>query len=134
MGIKRTRKHKKPLKVNKAVSLKSLQKKAGELWKAYCLKRDIKCRMCGSSNILQVHHVFSRKKKSMFLDTENGVTLCRQCHSGVTWDDTWREKLRRLIDPYMYERLYEQSQFKGVFKEWKSIAWLEGQIKTLEIL
>ena len=114
--------------------LKKLQTKAEKLWKEYCKKRDTSCRLCGSSEVLQVHHIFSRTKKRLFLDVENGITLCSRCHSGVTWDDSYKEKVRRLINSDTYERLFEQSCITGSFLEWKNISYLEEQIRILEEL
>lgn len=114
--------------------LEKLQDKAEKLWKEYCKKRDGKCRLCGGNEVLQVHHIFSRTKKRLFLDIDNGITLCSRCHSGVTWDDSYKEKVRRLINKDTYERLFEQSCITGSFLEWKKFDWLEGQIKILEEL
>jgi 5-methylcytosine-specific restriction endonuclease McrA len=125
---------KKPRRLLKKNILKSLQKKAEALWKDYCRKRDTSCRLCDGSNILQVHHIFSRKSKGLFLDVENGVLLCRDCHCSVTFNDSVKDKLRRKINPVVYDRLYEQSQDMGPFLEWKQIPWLERQIAVLEEL
>lgn len=121
-------------KISKATLRKQLQKKAGNLWKEYCKKRDKTCRMCGSSKVLQVHHIFSRGKKRLFLDVENGITLCSACHLSVTFDDSAKETLRRMIDKDIWNRLYEQSLFRGPFLDWKNIGWLETQIRILNEL
>jgi hypothetical protein len=117
--------------------IKKLQKKAGNFWKSYAKKRDKVCFLCGSDQVLQVHHIFSRTIKRLFLDTENGICLCRRCHMAVTWQDSAKETLRRKLiakDKAMYDRLYEQSLDKMPFLEIKSIAWLENQIRILEEL
>ena len=88
--------------------------------------------MCGSISVLQVHHIFSRKTKGLFLDVANGVVLCRKCHCKVSFSDTARETLRRSLHPDVYERLYEQSKILGVFDDWKNIVWLEEQIQYLK--
>lgn len=123
---------KKPRKLLKVNIRKKLQRKVEKLWKEYCKIRDRVCQLCGGTNILQVHHIFGRGHKNLFIDTQNGITLCRDCHCSVTWSDTAKEKLRRKIDPSVYDRLYEQSMHTGAFLEWKSISYLERQIEILE--
>ena len=126
----------KPKKIKRKYTKKSitkkLQTKAGNLWKDYCKLRDRVCQLCGGRKVLQVHHVFSRKNKGLFLDVDNGILLCRVCHCRVTWDDAWKETLRRVVvlkkTQATYDRLYEQSLDKTPFLEWKNIAWLESQI------
>jgi len=116
----------------KANVRKTLQKQAEKLWKEYCKKRDgYKCRLCSSTHILQVHHVFSRGKTRIFIDVDNGFTLCRDCHMSATHNDTTKDTIRRKIDPAKYDRIYEQSLITGAFLEWKSIEWLERQITIL---
>lgn len=121
-------------KVSKDDVRKKLQEEAGDLWKAYIKQRDNVCQMCGGSQVLQAHHIFSRKITRLFLDVQNGVLLCSGCHTSVTFNDGPRETLRRKIDPATYERLYEQSRIAGPFLEWKNIAWLEQQIAILQSL
>ena len=122
----------------KKSTLKKLQKRAETLWKLYCLQRDKSCRFpcnlrrCGTTQRLQVHHIFSRNKKRIFLDVDNGVVLCSAHHTKITFDDTAKETLRRTLDPDVYERLYEQSKIGGSFNEWKSVEWIEGQIRILQ--
>lgn len=126
---------KKPKKIKVDDVRKKLQEEAGNLWKKYCRVRDdFKCVLCGSQETLQVHHIFSRKNKGLFLDVENGCTLCRDCHCSVTFNDTAKDSLRRKIDPATYDRLYEQSKIGGPFLEWKNISWLEQQIAILQSL
>jgi hypothetical protein len=130
--LKRTRLRKKS---KKDTVLKKLQNKAESLWKAYINKRDKKCRICNSSEVLQAHHIFSRKTKGLFLDVANGILLCRDCHCKVSFgDDGLKEKIRRIKikeDSATYDRLYEQSLDRTPFLEWKDISYLETQIKIL---
>jgi len=113
---------------------KKLQNKAESLWKQYCKQRDKVCLLCGGNHILQVHHIFSRKNRGLFIDVQNGIVLCRDCHCSVTYNDSTKETLRRKIDPATYDRLYEQSLDRRPFLEWKKIAYLEQQILILEDL
>jgi|GEM_PF-5750156 len=114
--------------------VKRLQSKCEKLWKLYALRRDKVCQLCGGKEVLQVHHVFSRKNKRLFLDIQNSATLCRSCHMKVTWDDSAKETLRRKLiakDKDAYERLYEVSLDKSLFLEFKNISWLETQLAIL---
>jgi 5-methylcytosine-specific restriction endonuclease McrA len=131
--MKRTRLRKRS---KKDTILKRLQNKAENLWKQVCKDRDKVCQICGSKEVLQVHHIFSRKNKGLFLDVENGILLCRNCHCKVSFgDDGLKEKIRRIKikkDPATYDRLYEQDLDKSPFLEWKNINYLEEQIKILQ--
>jgi len=61
------------------------------LWKETCKRRDgYKCQYCGSTQILQVHHIVSRKNTSTFFDIDNGITLCKNCHSKLTFNPTFQ--------------------------------------------
>ena len=111
---------------------KALQKQVERLWIDYVKKRDKHCKLCRNTEGLQTHHIFSRTNKNIFIDVDNGVTLCEFHHCQVTFHDSAKETLRRKIDPATYERLYEQSLEKGAFLDWKDITWLEWQIKILE--
>jgi 5-methylcytosine-specific restriction endonuclease McrA len=114
---------------------KQLHKKLEALWKTYCKARDGgKCKLCTSTNTLQVHHIFSRKKTRLFIDVDNGITLCRDCHCRVTWNDSTKETVRRMVDPDIYDRIYEESCKQSVFLDWKNIFWLEQQVMILEEL
>jgi len=44
------------------------------------LFRDGRCCWCGSQEVLQVDHIFSRRYKKLFLEPLNLITLCRHCH------------------------------------------------------
>lgn len=44
------------------------------------LFRDGRCCWCGSQEVLQVDHIFSRRYKKLFLEPLNLITLCRYCH------------------------------------------------------
>ena len=111
---------------------KRLQKEVERLWIVYIKKRDKYCKICQRTKDLQAHHIFSRKNTSLFIDVDNGVALCEFHHCQVTFHDSAKETLRRKIDPAIYDRLYEQSLNKEPFYEWKSIDWLENQIKILK--
>lgn len=46
------------------------------------LKRDKVCQCCGTSRDLEVHHPLPFKKyNSLGADPNNGIVLCKNCHS-----------------------------------------------------
>ena len=58
-------------------------------WRKQCLSRDgHKCKLCGSTQRLEVHHIIpiSESKRTAWLRM-NGVTLCRKCHKEN--DECW---------------------------------------------
>lgn len=53
-------------------------------WKIEVVKRDKKCFVCGAKEFLTAHHIKPYKDNvELRLDINNGVTLCRKCHSMV---------------------------------------------------
>ena len=61
--------------------IKKLEARCEELWKQACRKRDNdRCRYCGATESLQVHHIVSRRHHSTKYDTDNGITLCAGHH------------------------------------------------------
>lgn len=125
-------------KRHKKSTLEKLQDKAESLWKLAIKSRDKVCQLCTGTKVLQAHHVFSRKNKGLFLDIDNGILLCRVCHCNVTWDDGYKEKIKRVVirlrGQDTFDRIYEQSLDKTPFLEWKNINYLEEQIDILQSL
>ena len=61
--------------------VKSMKQRCDELWKQAILKRaDNKCERCGSTNIVQAHHIIPRTKYRLRFDLANGVALCYRHH------------------------------------------------------
>lgn len=58
-----------------------LKAEALRLWSLCVRKVNPRCKMCGSSDRLQAHHIRSVRHISTMLDVENGMTLCFPCHS-----------------------------------------------------
>ena len=126
--------------------VKAYQTKALKLWYKLVKERDGCCQIgkyypskCYKSPVLNAHHIFSKSKhRSICLDIENGILLCSGCHTALSFgNDAYRELVREIVvkrDPAIYERLFEQAQMKGPHLCWKSISWLEDQIKVLEEL
>jgi len=52
-------------------------------WKKAVLLRDnLTCQVCGSKKKLQAHHINSGSYfPELRYDVDNGITLCRNCHS-----------------------------------------------------
>lgn len=64
------------------------------------LKRDkFKCRMCKNKNKLNVHHLMKWSSASTLrYDTDNGITLCEDCHRSICGKETYyAEYFRQLI-------------------------------------
>ncbi len=112
--------------------IKILKDQLENLWKEYCLERDKYCQYCGSKDNLQVHHIVSRKNNSVKYDVENGITLCKRCHSRISLNPTARiEFMIWYIKKYSLEKLeYLQMKSKEI-KQWK-ISELEEEIENLK--
>ena len=52
-------------------------------WRASVLKRDkFKCMRCNSSKFLQAHHIINWVSQEEYrYDVDNGITLCKDCHT-----------------------------------------------------
>lgn len=57
------------------------------LLKEEALKRDgCRCRMCGSTDHLEFHHIYNAlKHPEKFFNLDNIITLCRRCHRTKTY-------------------------------------------------
>lgn len=63
-------------------------------------KRDkFKCKMCGSTEKLQVHHIIPWSKSyELRYTVSNGITLCKECHKSITRnEEIWSSYLSSLI-------------------------------------
>ena len=75
-----------------------------------------KCRVCGSIEKLNAHHLLSvRENPNLALDVNNGITLCRKCHR------------------IAHHGRYEGSKINGILSnpEWftdKAVAAVDGVI------
>jgi hypothetical protein len=72
-------------KMREVLEMKSEKKRleviADNLWSDLVKKRDEKCKKCGSVFGLSAHHIRVRQHKSTKYDIDNGIALCRDCHS-----------------------------------------------------
>ena len=51
-------------------------------WAEKVIHRDNKCVICGSKHNLEAHHVFKvNQYDDAYLDLNNGITLCNDCHA-----------------------------------------------------
>lgn len=71
--------------MNKRSKRRGLVENLDVLWRAYVLGNDShKCAVCGVTEPLHAHHVFSRQAyPHLRHDTRNGVTLCAVDHALV---------------------------------------------------
>ena len=50
-------------------------------WAEKVINRDINCVICGSKQNLEAHHIFKvHNYDDFYLDMNNGITLCSNCH------------------------------------------------------
>ena len=79
------------------------------IWRIFCIRRDVRCKMCGDIKNRQVHHMDNAEDHpgSRF-DVNNGVTLCRSCHTQYhcNFHNSFREKTTK----------YDFENFKVLFK------------------
>lgn len=71
------------------------------IWSAKILDRDnCLCKMCGSDENLEAHHIIPVRQLStddLFI-IENGITLCRKCHSSIHLkEQEYQELFKELI-------------------------------------
>lgn len=52
------------------------------IWRWKVIRRDKQCVLCGNKKTRQAHHIQNGSHHpELRYDVDNGVTLCRQCHS-----------------------------------------------------
>jgi predicted restriction endonuclease len=92
---------------------KKLEKELDDLWHQAVLKRDCyRCRICGSKDRLQTHHIFSRIRKTTRWDMDNGITLCAGHHYLAHRDpEKFRRFVIKIIGEEKYEELYQKSLY-----------------------
>lgn len=53
-----------------------------DYWRNQVLERDKVCQCCGDDKSLEVHHIFSYKyEDALRINPENGIVLCKSCHT-----------------------------------------------------
>jgi len=109
---------------------KELELELDRVWHEKVLERDKKkCRICGKTDRLQSHHIFSRTHRATRWDLDNGITLCAGHHY---WAHREPEKFRQFVIGLMgeekYQRIFEKSQHSVKF----SIQDLEDLLNNLK--
>ncbi len=69
-------------------------------FRAEVRKRDkYTCRMCGSKNNLQVHHIIEWSEAYYLrYEVSNGITLCKSCHKSIKGHEkSWAVYFTNLI-------------------------------------
>ncbi len=63
---------------------KQLEKRLDLAWaRAVKNRAGFKCEYCGKMSTLNAHHIYSRAKKSVRWDVDNGICLCVAHHVGT---------------------------------------------------
>lgn len=68
------------------------------LWRILVIRRDKVCQCCGSNKDRQAHHIEDGSHNpDVRFDVDNGITLCRGCHSQfhTNYKHSFREKTTR---------------------------------------
>lgn len=127
-------------------SMKKLHKRAAELWKQVCFKRDGQvCQVqkyfpqipTSHNGYLQIDHCFSRQNKNLFYKVSNGTVVCAGCNAGKHWR---LHSLDRAIDLIVqrregdlrYKEMLMIDQESAPNYNFNKIWWLEETIKELE--
>jgi hypothetical protein len=90
---------------------KTLEKRGDDLWAKLVKERDKKCRKCGSVFGLSAHHIRVRQHKSTKYDIDNGIALCRDCHSLQKFrPEQFHDLVIDIIGQAKYDELRERSE------------------------
>jgi len=77
------------------------------LWSKAVKKRDNnRCALCGSSYMLEAHHVQIRKHKTTRWNIDNGIALCYKCHGKCHSVEIY-DKIRKYLGE---EKIHAQSK------------------------
>jgi len=118
------------MKTKSTIKRKNLEKELDKLWHQVVLKRDnYKCKICGSNDRLQTHHLFSRVRKATRWEINNGITLCAGHHFLAHRDP---EKFRRFVIQIIGENEYEDLFLKSMQSKKWTLKDLEIKINELE--
>lgn len=130
----------------KQPTIKSLKKRAENLWKQVCYKRDgLECKVqkyfpeiqIAHSDCYQVDHCIGRANKLLFLDPRNGTVVCSSCNSAK---NNKMKSVSRAIDMIVktreglkvFDEMVALDMAKSSNPDWSRRWWLEDQIATLE--
>ena len=74
-----------------------------KIWSTHVRLRDKECQICGRTERLQAHHLFSKQfYKALRYDITNGITVCASCHrfKGVTDEGSFHHSIIPIIELY----------------------------------
>jgi 5-methylcytosine-specific restriction endonuclease McrA len=94
-------------------------KRADKLFSKYVRARDGACLNCGSIEFLQAAHIISRSYKSIRVNPDNCVCLCRSCHVMFTHKPLEWEAWVEARFPGRWDRLRRQA-LKYERVDWKA--------------
>lgn len=126
-----------PKAKRRSAKSKSPMAVADQLFARVIKARDGRCTNCGSTQMLQCAHVFSRRYHAIRCDERNAVTLCQACHMYYTHrpieEEQWR---KRILGPELYAELEQLALTAGkkrTVSEWRAIhARLRDRLDRLE--
>ena len=104
-------------KNNNKPDKKKLDDQCLDLWALIVKKRDFTCRNCNSTTGLSGHHIRVRQHKSTRYDVDNGVSLCRSCHSLQKFrPEQFHDMVIEIIGQKEYDRLKAKSEIEVHYK------------------
>jgi len=106
------------------------QSKEYKEWRIHALNRDKwKCKICGSTKFLHVHHIIPlSKNKKLIIDRNNSVTLCKKCHAFLRYKElAFVSLFRNLINNKSLNKT-DQTLFNMILKSSK-IKLYRGTVK-----
>ena len=116
----------------KKTEFKKFHARVENVWKEACKERDdYQCQYCGSEKTLQVHHIVSRTNASTFYDLDNGITLCKACHTKLTFNSVFRFQFQNWLAHKFGQDFLDNLERKSrVVKKWDVIS-LERKLEEL---
>lgn len=122
--------------------MKPIEKQLDALWSELVkLRAGNRCEVCGKSEYLNSHHVYSRAKKSVRWQIENGFCLCPGCHigskfsphktpndfviwsiekRGQTWFDLLQAKAHSIVKLHPFEKKLLAEELKKEIKQFNT--------------
>jgi hypothetical protein len=127
---------KKANKKKKEPSIADIEKQCLQLWSKCVRTKQRVCRLCGSDERLQAHHIRSVSHKATYLDLENGLCVCAREHMQQKYRPEWfQDRVIECIGDEEYQRMKTKSQqiYKPTLYEIKMMKdLLKSTLKSLE--
>lgn len=89
---------------NRTERVSQIDKDCDQLWSKVILERDPKCLRCNLPST-DAHHIFKRRKRILRWNLQNGVGVCRRCHSYFEAHPKDNELITQKVGLKVYERL-----------------------------